>query len=69
MSDSDPSEYIGNEARAYADDHLEQVDVDPVTWTVEYRDRRNGSRWLMDYPQSELHGGGPPRLRRMTPGA
>ena len=30
---------------------------------VEYIDDATGERWVMDYPQSELHGGGPPRLR------
>jgi hypothetical protein len=32
-------------------------------WTTLFRD---GRLWELDYPQSEMHGGGPPRLRSIT---
>jgi hypothetical protein len=59
-------EFNGNAAKDYAEAHLEEVEVDGVQWTITYRDPRDGSKWLMDYPHGELHGGGPPRLRRIT---
>jgi len=31
-------------------------------WETLYRDRVDGRLWERTYPQSELHGGGPPRL-------
>ena len=67
--ESEPDELLGNAARDFADEHLEQVDKDLVNWTIEYRDRRDGSVWLMDYPHRELQGGGPPRLRKIGPAA
>ncbi len=55
------------EVEAYAPESLRLVlsVSDVVNWTVEFRDRRDGSTWLMDYPRGYLHGGGPPRLRRI----
>ena len=35
-------------------------------WAVLFRDPGDGRLWERDYPQSELHGGGPPRLRAIT---
>lgn len=32
-------------------------------WTTLFRDRADGRYWERSYPQSELHGGGPPALR------
>jgi hypothetical protein len=55
----------GVEALAYADEHLEEVSTDPVAWTVIYRCPVTGRVWLLDYPDSQLQGGGPPRLRQL----
>jgi Immunity protein 27 len=61
-------ELTGKAASEFAAAHLEEVDIDATAWTIDYRDRRDGSLWLMDYPQGELHGGGSPRLRRVPEG-
>jgi hypothetical protein len=58
-------ELNGNEAEHYARQHLEEVATDPVNWTVRYRCPVTGRFWLLDSPHSELHGGGPPRLRQL----
>ncbi|MGH8570805.1 MAG: Imm27 family immunity protein [Gammaproteobacteria bacterium] len=29
-------------------------------------DDGTGDRWLLDYPESEQHGGGSPRLRKLS---
>jgi hypothetical protein len=44
---------------------MRKVKVDPQTWEAEYVDDATGQRWTLDHPASELHGGGPPRLRRI----
>ncbi len=53
------------EAREYATEHLQQVSVDYETWSVTYECPLTGRRWLLEYPHSEYHGGGPPRLRQL----
>lgn len=61
-------EYLGAEAIRFAESRLKKVRVDGETWEVEYIDEVTGERWILDYPQSERHGGGSPRLRRMRMG-
>jgi hypothetical protein len=41
---------------------LEKQAVDDTEWNVLYRDPNDGRYWELTYPQSELHGGGPPAL-------
>jgi hypothetical protein len=53
----------GREAQDYAD-HLRQLKVDPVNWETLYECPITGKHWLETFPQSNLHGGGPPRLTR-----
>jgi hypothetical protein len=35
-------------------------------WETVYQDPKDGRYWERTYPQSEMHGGGPPRLRVLT---
>jgi hypothetical protein len=42
--------------------HLEKVCDDDTGWLTLFRDRRDGTLWERSYPNSGLHGGGPPRL-------
>ena len=69
IEDEDMYEYDevieGAEAERYRNEHLERVRVDHEKWEVEYIDEKTGEKWIMDYPHSEYHGGGPPRLRRI----
>lgn len=58
-------ELTGNEADQYALEHLEEVSVDAVNWTVSYKCPDTGRLWLRDSPHAELQGGGPPRLRQL----
>ncbi len=34
-------------------------------WTIIYRHRQTGQLWELSYPRSEMHGGGPRRLRSL----
>jgi hypothetical protein len=34
-------------------------------WRTLYRHRTTGALWELSYPQSEMHGGGPRRLRQL----
>ena len=60
------SELRGSEAKAYADEHLAEVEVRADGWEVVYRCPDTGAEWLEDYPESEQHGGGSMRLRRVS---
>lgn len=59
-----PIEFRGAEAIRYADTHLRKTRVNADTWETEYINDSTGERWILDYPEAELHGGGSPRLRR-----
>jgi hypothetical protein len=41
----------------------ELVEVRKDNWAVLYRHKETGEYWDLTYPQGELHGGGPRRLR------
>ena len=42
---------------------LEKIRTEENGWIVIYRHRDTNQLWELSYPQSELHGGGPRRLR------
>ncbi|MBM2854655.1 MAG: hypothetical protein HW417_1583 [Steroidobacteraceae bacterium] len=42
--------------------HLVQLGADSSGWGELYRDPDDGRLWELTWPQSEMHGGGPPRL-------
>jgi hypothetical protein len=41
---------------------LEEIAADDSGWMILYRDPSDGRYWELSYPQSEMHGGGPPVL-------
>jgi hypothetical protein len=55
----------GADASDYAESHVQVAKIDSVAWTTEYVCPDTGIHWLLDYPSSEQHGGGPPRLRKI----
>ena len=46
--------------------YFEQIAVDGDNWCALYRDPDDGSYWELTYPQSHMHGGGPPALNRIS---
>ncbi|MBV6396582.1 MAG: hypothetical protein HFACDABA_02182 [Anaerolineales bacterium] len=58
-------ELNGREAQDYAKRHLRKVRVDGQTWEIEFECVNTSIKFIMDFPQSEAHGGGPPRLRKV----
>ena len=52
----------GWEAKRFIKKRLEQVAVDAAARTTTYRNPREGSIWVTDYPPGDRH---PPRLRRL----
>ncbi len=46
--------------------YFEQIAVDGDKWSALYRDPEEGSYWEFTYPQSHMHGGGPPALSRIA---
>lgn len=48
------------------DHYLEQLIVDGENWLVLYMNPHDGEYWELSYPQSHMHGGGPPKLTRIS---
>jgi hypothetical protein len=46
---------------------LTRLATDASGWDVLFRDPRDGRLWELTYPESERHGGGPPRLTVVAP--
>ena len=65
MMEKIQNEYWGAEAINFAEEKLKKIKSNPDTWETEYVCEETGDIWLMDYPNSEQHGGGSPRLRKM----
>jgi hypothetical protein len=65
MSSSTQNELFGAEALKYAEANLRQIRAFPDRWETEYEDPRTKEKWILDYPHSERHGGGEPRLRKV----
>jgi hypothetical protein len=55
----------GKDAIDFANAHLRKIGSNPQTWETEFVDPTTDETWIMEYPQSEEHGGGSPRLRKM----
>ena len=43
---------------------LKEIEKSEDGWTKHYKNT-NGSIWELTYPESHLHGGGPPKLSRI----
>ena len=56
----------GNEADYYARQHLTKAWVNSAAWLKGYQCPLTQTLWVMSYPQSHLHGGGPPEMRRAS---
>jgi hypothetical protein len=48
------------------DSCFEQLSVDGDNWSALYKNPDDGSYWELTYPQSHMHGGGPPKLQRVS---
>ncbi|MFC7772968.1 Imm27 family immunity protein [Flavobacterium sp. GCM10027622] len=46
--------------------YLKKVAVDKSGWKTLYQDPKDSRYWLLTYPNSEYHGGGPPALKMLT---
>ena len=55
---------VCQEIKWLIDTHLEKIAGDG--WETLFRDRRDGRLWERTYPMGEMHGGGPPRLARVS---
>lgn len=45
---------------------LTKIATDASGWQILYQDPGDGRYWELTYPQSEMHGGGPPRLHYLS---
>jgi len=46
--------------------HLRVLTTGAAGWDTLYLNPSDGAYWECVYPQSNMHGGGPPQLRRLT---
>nr|WP_315232808.1 Imm27 family immunity protein [uncultured Flavobacterium sp.] len=46
--------------------YLRKVSVNKTGWEILYQDPNNNRYWLLDYPNCEWQGGGPPTLKIIT---
>ncbi|MBT8084726.1 MAG: hypothetical protein KJN72_05850 [Woeseia sp.] len=56
----------GVEGREYAKSHLQQITVDDTAWAILHKCPNSEVFWRESFPQSEMHGGGPSVLERIT---
>lgn len=42
---------------------LRQIQVDGINWFIYYLDETKNEKWVKEYPNSQLQGGGEPQLR------
>ena len=47
---------------ALVEKYLKKVKADQSGWNILFRDPSDGRYWELTYPESEIPGGGPPRL-------
>jgi len=57
--------YYGEEANNKAES-LKEVEVDSKNWKTYYVNEDTNDKYVMVYLESHLHGGGPPRLIRIS---
>ena len=58
---------VGKRIATLIESYLVEIGRDESGWRTLYRDPNDRRLWELDYHQSELHGGGPPRLRAISP--
>jgi hypothetical protein len=49
------------------DGYLQGLAASENGWSRPFRDPTDGRLWELSYPDSSGHGGGPPKLRQVTP--
>jgi len=56
----------GKRIEYLTDHYLEKIDTDSSGWNILYKDPADGRLWIKTYPNSEMHGGGPPQLKQIS---
>ena len=47
-------------------EYLQKLAINPDLWETLYQDPNDERLWVLYYPQSEMHGGGPPALKHIS---
>jgi hypothetical protein len=64
LQDGEPvADDVSKRIIALTKSYLLEVGRDASGWDTLYRDPTDGRFWELTYPQSDLHGGGPPQLQ------
>lgn len=48
------------------DNYLKKVSTEKTGWEILYQDKNDNRYWLLTFPKSDWHGGGPPTLKMLT---
>lgn len=51
---------------ALVEHQLDKLSTDSSGWDTLFRDPQDGRFWELTFPDSSLHGGGPPRLTQLS---
>ncbi len=54
--------YVCERIMQLTDNYLQKLATDSSGWDVLFKDPNDGRYWELIYPQSYMHGGGPPTL-------
>lgn len=46
--------------------HLKKISADQSGWEILYQDPNDKRYWVLTYPNSDWHGGGPPTLKTLS---
>lgn len=57
---------VCEQIRKLTKSYLVRIDATNDGWHTLYRDPADGALWEHSYPQSHMHGGGPPQLSRLS---
>lgn len=49
-----------------ANHYLKEIALDEDEWSILYENPDDQNYWELTYPQSQLHGGGPPSLTKIS---
>jgi|GEM_PF-2756862 len=59
-------EIKGADVESYLHEHLIEKRVNNEDWTILYECKFTGTQWMLSYPYSYAHGGGPPLLSKLS---
>ena len=57
---------VCNRIQWLTDSFFEEITIDGDNWSALYKNPDDGEYWELTYPKSDMQGGGPPTLNRIS---